>query len=121
MSDDPGPLPDDILSSDTHRLGELATTLALAWLHWARVNGYYEPSFEQREQDATELARQAIGHYVAELAILGEGQDPIRFATEVLCGAITAAIFVDGAAPPRSTAEQVLALLRSVPRGQSQN
>jgi hypothetical protein len=80
-----------------------------------------EPSFEQREQDAAELAWQAIGRYVAELTILGEGQDPIRFATEVLCGAITAAIFIESAAPPRSTAEQMLALLRSVPRGQSQN
>lgn len=104
------------------QLGELATARALAWLLKARQNGYYAPEIEQRYQDANDVAESAITRYAAELTILGEGQDPISFATDVLHGAIAAAVFIESAPRlPRPPAEEMLGLLRSAPPGESQN
>ena len=100
------------------QLGELA----LACLLKARQNGYYAPEVEQRYQDANDVAESAITRYAAELTILGDGQDPISFATDVLRGAIAAAVFIESAPRlPRPPAEEMLGLLRSAPPGQSQN
>jgi hypothetical protein len=103
------------------QLGELATARALSWVLKARQNGYYAPEVEQRYQDANDVAESAITRYAAELTILGEGQDPIGFATDVLRGAIAAAVFVESAPRPRCAAEEMLSLLHSAPPGQSQN
>jgi hypothetical protein len=78
------------------QLGELAAARALAWLLKARQNSYYAPEVEQRYQDAGELAEMAVERFSVELFILGEGQDPIAFATDVVRGAI-AAVFIESA------------------------
>jgi len=104
------------------QLGELATARALSWLLKARQNGYYAPEDEQRYQDAGEFAEMVVERFSMELLILGEGQDPIGFATDVLRGAIAAAVFVESAPRlPRPPAEEMLGLLHSAPPGESQN
>jgi hypothetical protein len=121
MMDGPGPLPEDVPNT-ARQLGELAAAHALVWLHKARQNGYYAPEVEQCYQDAAELAVMAVEGFSVELFILGEGQDPIAFATDVVRGAIAAAVFIESAPRPSGLpAEDMLGRLRSAPPGESQN